>query len=159
MLRAAALSLLCLCGGISAKAENLRPTGTNCALESPPATGGEESNHGALLRIFPRAKDIGPTYTGCQVVLTQTGSKWQLVSLTEVVLGDPVRIWFESESTTPALSCRYRAGKVVSGDAATCPMAAFILLKSLAPGCVVRLKQLVAKDGLSANWPKDCTYE
>jgi hypothetical protein len=159
MLRAIALALLCICGAISSYAQNLRPSGANCTLEAPPATAGEESNHGVLLRVFPRAKSIGRSYTGCQVVLAQADSKWQLVSLTEIVRGDPVRIWFESPRSDNSLSCRYRAGKVITGESNDCPAAEFLLAKSMARGCVAKLQQLVAKEGLSGAWPKECTYE
>jgi len=136
-----------------------RPKGKNCDLSSPPPNAGEESNHGVTLRVYPRARDIGARYSGCQVLLAPTAEGWSTVSLTEVVSGDPVRVWFPDSSDEAALVCRYRRGKVVQGNPATCPAPEFILVKSLAVGCVSLLKERVAKEGLGAPWPLHCKFE
>jgi len=94
-------------------AEIVRPAGKNCDLSSPPATAGEEMSHGVVLRIFPRAKDIDAEYTGCQAVLAPYEGMWVIVSLTEVVQGDPVRIWSEHERDPGILACRFKNGKVL----------------------------------------------
>jgi hypothetical protein len=116
-------------------------------------------NHGAVLRIYPRAKDIGARYTGCQVLFAPHAGKWHVVSLTEVVNGEPVRIWSEHEPDESVLACRYKNGKVVVGNPEKCPMAEFLLLKSMAPGCVKLMQEAVAKQGLGAQSPKQCEYE
>lgn len=134
-----------------------RPTGENCTLTSPPSEAGEETNHGQVLRIYPRAKDIGPAYTGCQALFALQAKKWLIVSLTEIVNGDPVRVW--SEDAQSVLACRYNSGKVVAGDPEKCPMARFLLLKSMAPGCVKRIQESVAKQGLGTPRPKQCEYQ
>ena len=139
--------------------ENPRPTGSNCDLVAPPSAAGEESNHGAILRIFPQARDIDGQYTGCQVLFAEYQGKWVVVSLTEVIQGDPVRIWSEHEQNNPAMSCRYAHGQVVRGDPDTCPPAEFILVKSLAPGCVKLIREAVAQRGLGASRSKGCEYE
>jgi hypothetical protein len=119
--------------------ENERPNGTNCDLAAPPDSAGEEFNHGIILRIYPRALDITNTYSGCQIMWAPDGAKWAVISLTEVVEGDPVRIW-SPHSTNPQLTaCRYKNGRVVSGVAATCAAPDFLLVKSLAPGCVKKV--------------------
>jgi hypothetical protein len=66
-----ASALLLLCGPAFA-GEIGRPVGKNCDLAEPPDTAGEEFDHGALLRIYPRARDIGMSYNGCQAVWVQT---------------------------------------------------------------------------------------
>ena len=86
-------------------------------------------------------------------------ARHKVVSLTEVVQGDPVRIWSEHEAANPAMSCRYSKGKVVVGNPETCPMAEFILVKSLAPGCFQSIRESVAQQGLGAPWPTGCKYE
>ena len=143
----------------SSATDNPRPAGKNCALSAPPPSAGEESNHGAILRIFPRARDIDSQYTGCQALFAQYNGQWAVVSLTEVVKGDPVRIWSEQDPDDDSLSCRYRQGKVVQGNPDTCPMPEFILLKSLAPGCAQVIREDAAKRGLGAPTPKGCQYE
>jgi hypothetical protein len=154
----AALALVVL-HGVSHGAENPRPIGKNCALAAPPQTAGEESNHGAVLRIFPRAKDINDEYTGCQALFAEYNGKWVVVSLTEVIKGDPIRIWSEHDPDSAAMSCRYTKGKVVRGNPDTCPSAEFILMKSLAPGCVQIIREAVSKHGLGAPRPAACEYE
>lgn len=116
-------------------------------------------NHGVVLRIFPRAKDIDATYTGCQALLVPDGKKWAIVSLTEIVNGDPVRIWSEDEKDPAVLACRFKGGKVVEGDPDNCPMPQFLLIKSLAPGCVRTIQDAVAKHGLGAPRPPKCEYQ
>jgi len=136
-----------------------RPTGLNCNLKVPPKEAGEEHNHGAILRIFPRAKNIGSTYSGCQTLFAAEQDRWVIVAMTEVVKGDPVRIWSEIETAPNFLACRYAKGKVVRGDREQCPDAQHILAKSMAPGCVERLRRLVEKNGLGTPLPKGCAYE
>ena len=159
MRSAVALFMLSLTLGFAHGAENPPPLGKNCSLVEPPSLAGEESNHGAILRIFPRARDIDSRYTGCQAMFAEYAGRWVVVSLTEVVQGDPVRIWSEHEAANPAMSCSYSKGKVVVGNPETCPMAEFILVKSLAPGCFQSIRESVAQQGLGAPWPTGCKYE
>jgi hypothetical protein len=145
--------------GVANASGNARPAGRNCALAAPPASAGEESDHGIIFRIFPRAKDINTEYSGCQALLIQDEAKWVLVSLTEVLNGDPVRIWSEGNPSDPALSCRYSKGKVVSGSSGTCPLAKSLLVKSMAPGCVRRIQESLAQGGSAVSRPQECKYE
>lgn len=140
-------------------AENPRPVGPNCALSAPPANSGEESNHGAILRVFPRARDINSKYSGCQALFAEHKGQWVVVSVTEVVQGDPVRVWSEQSLDDDSLFCRYSRGKVVRGNPETCPMPDFILLKSLAPGCAQRIREAVINRGVGAPMPEGCKYE
>lgn len=135
------------------------PEGTNCRLAKPPDVAGEEMNHGVTLKIFPRARDIGSDYSGCQVLWAPNGNKWQVITITEVVRGDPVRLW--SPHATPAENaCRYRNGAVVAGDPDKCqPHPGYLLKRSMAPGCVEKIKTFVAKNGLGASRPEGCEYE
>jgi len=139
--------------------ESKRPVGKNCELAEPPAGAGEETNHGVVLRIFPRAKDIDAKYTGCQVLFAPEKEKWVAVSLTEVVNGDPVRVWSDHEQSAQERACRYKSGKLVAGIAETCPSPEFILIKSLAPGCVRLIQDAAAKQGIGAVWPPQCVYQ
>lgn len=134
-----------------------RPTGKNCNLASPPAAAGEDFNHGITLRIYPRAKDIDAHYSGCQVLLMPEGEKWVTVSLTEVIGGDPVRVWSAYEKDPAVLACRFKRGKVIQGDPGKCPVPEFILLKSVPRACVDKMKN-AANQG--TQWPpKGCEYE
>jgi hypothetical protein len=136
-----------------------RPVGKNCTLATPPSSAGEEMNHGAVLRIYPRAKDINADYTGCQVLFAPHAKKWHVVALTEVVRGEPVRVWSEHERDEAVLACRYKGGNVVAGNAEKCPAVESLLVKSLAPGCAKLMQEAVAKQGLGAQHPAHCEYE
>jgi hypothetical protein len=130
---------------------NDRPTGSNCNLTVPPPSAGEETNHGVVHRIYPRAKDIGPAYTGCQVLMVPDNGKWVVIMLTEIIKRDPVRIWSEHENDPARLACRFQKGKLVQGNPDTCPSPRSLLLKSMAPGCVERW--------LAAPLPPECEYQ
>jgi hypothetical protein len=116
-------------------------------------------NHGATLRIYPRAKDVGAEYSGCQVLFAPHAGKWHVVSLTEVVKGEPVRIWSAHEKDQSVLACRYKGGKVVVGNPGKCPSPDFLLVKSMAPGCVKLVGDSVSKSGMGAKWPSQCEYQ
>jgi hypothetical protein len=148
------IAFLTVSAGASAGDTNPRPNGRNCDLASPPADAGEEMSHGTTLRVYPRAKDIDSKYSGCQVLFAPNAEKWAVVSLTEVVKGDPVRVW--AGEPDPAMDCRFKQGKVVRGDPGKCPMPEFLLLKSMAPGCVEIVREAVATHGLGAPRPREC---
>jgi hypothetical protein len=151
---AATLVLFLLFHGV-AIAGNDRPVGINCDLKVPPTLAGEEINHGFVLRIYPRAKDISASYTGCQVLFHPDGDKWVVVTLTEVIAGDPVRIWSADDDSEMA-ACRFKNGKLVAGNPEKCPMPRFLLLRSLAPGCFVQTRKAVETNGLGAPRPPEC---
>jgi hypothetical protein len=144
---------------LSLAAEAGRPAGVNCALASPPDAAGEESDHGFTLRIYPRARDIGASYTGCQTMWAPDKGKWFVVSIIEIEEGDPKRIWSPDDPTGGHQACRYKNGKVIAGNADECPAPEFLIAKSLAPGCVAKLRQSVAQHGMGTPWPPGCSYE
>ena len=143
--------------GVASAAQ--RPTGSNCNFAQPPSSAGEEMNHGIVMRIHPRAKDIGPSYTGCQVLFAPQEKGWIVVSVTEVLRGDPVRVWSPHAQNATLIACRFRKGKVVAGDPEKCPMPEFLLLKSVAPGCLQIIRETVAKGGVGAPRPPECEYQ
>jgi hypothetical protein len=137
-----------------------RPSGKNCGLAVPPANAGEEHNHGMIFRIYPRARDIGPTYTGCQMVwMPQDNNKWLVLTITEIKLGDAVRIWSPEASDPVRFSCTYRKGQVIKGDAANCAIPESLIVKSVAPGCMEKIFQAVARGGIAAASPAGCEYD
>ena len=149
---------LLLCALSVHAADAGKPTGKNCDLASPPAAAGERENHGVTLLVYPRAKDIDARYSGCQVLFAPEGKKWIVVFLTEVVNGDPVRIWCPYETDDEALACRFKQGRVVQGNPDTCPASKFILLESMAPGCARIVQDAAAKHGLEVPRPPECKY-
>ncbi|WP_157214704.1 hypothetical protein [Polaromonas sp. CF318] len=160
ILRVACL-LMCLplCMLPARAADIEKPVGKNCGLASPPAAAGEEMTHGVTLRVYPRAKDIDTRYSGCQALFAPEGEKWIVLSLTEVVNGDAVRVWSTYETDAEALACRFKKGKVVHGNPDTCPAPEFILVKSMAPGCARILPGAATQHTLAAPRPPGCEYD
>jgi len=159
MKRVLMLLALLVVGLLVHAAPSPRPTGKNCTLSVPPAAAGEEFDHGVTLRIFPRAKSITASYSGCQTLFAPNGGGWVVVSITEVVHGDPVRLWSPEESDPNVIECRYKNGRVLSGVAERCAAPEFLLVKSLAPGCVKKIQAAVAAGGIGAPTPQGCEYE
>ena len=136
-----------------------RPEGENCEISIPPANSGEEMNHGATLKIYPRAKDIGESYSGCQSLWAPNNGGWVAVAVSEYVNGDPVRLWSPHEIDPDRKACLYSKGKLVEGNNGKCPVPESLVIKSMPSGCVEKLRNAVAKIGLSAPRPQGCSYE
>ncbi|WP_407116044.1 hypothetical protein [Bradyrhizobium sp. LMG 9283] len=153
---AVALALLLLIPFGVGQAAEMRPQGKNCELVEPPADAGEDTNHGMVLRVYPRAKDIGPNYSGCQLLMVQSKEKWLVVLYTEVTAGDPIRVWSEFEPAPAKLACRFKAGKLVSGNEEICPAPQDLLTRSLAPGCVSAIGEEINK---RTPRPVGCDYD
>jgi hypothetical protein len=125
MLLMSALVLLC---GCALADERDRPVGQNCDLATPPTGAGEEAHHGVLLRVFPRAREIGAHYDGCQVVWIQREKDVTLAWIVVVQRGEAVRIW----SRDPEM--RAMLGQTSKN----------MIMKSYLPGCISK-----APDGLT----------
>ena len=79
--------------------------------------------------------------------------------MVEIVKGDPIRIWSPHNTESHVTSCRFKAGRVVRGNPAECPMPEYLVQKSLAPGCVERIRQAVAIGGIEIASPAGCEYD
>ena len=155
MIRIPVLLLLTSLSMAAWSADASAPQGTNCSLDAPPPDAGEEMNHGATLRIYPRIVRIDAHYSGCQTLWAPTKTGWEIIAVTEVSAGDPVRLWSPHASgDSERYACRYSKGKVVSGKAATCAAPEFLLMHSVAPGCVG--KMLNAQQGSNV---RGCEYD
>jgi hypothetical protein len=137
---------------VAVSADSGRPVGQNCSLAQPPADAGEEMNHGITLKIYPRARNIGSNYTGCQAMWYPDGDKWGVVAIVAIEHGDPVRIWSPDGGDPARFACHYKQGRVIRGDAKHCAAPEFLIAKSLAPGCVERIKA-------AGQFPAGCKYE
>lgn len=135
-----------------------RPTGNNCDVSEPPESAGEDFNHGGVIRVYPRAKDINEKYTGCQTTWLPDKEKWLIVSMVAIEFGYPIRIWAPSIPGPIPANCTYKKGKLRKGDAKSCPDAKSLTVKSLDPGCGEKIKLAVAA-GLGAQMPSGCKYE
>ena len=158
-MRTPLLFLLLIYCAVGFAAESGRPNGKNCNLSAPPDSAGEETNHGITLRIFPRARDIDNQYTGCQTMWLPDGNKWIPLTMVAIDKGDAVRLWAPDKSNPILFSCTYKRGKVVKGDAQNCAAPQFLIAKSLAPGCVEKIRKAISEAGLGAPRPPGCEYE
>ena len=130
--------------------ETGHPTGENCSLSAPPEGSGEQVDRGTTVRVFPRARDIGAKYSGCQTRWAPDKDHWNVVAVVGIVSGEPVRVWSPEVSV---VTCLYDKGKIVQGDTKTCPDGQSLILKSLAPGCLEKIRK-----GGSAR-PQGCEPE
>jgi hypothetical protein len=124
--------------------ESGRPTGENCNLSSPPDSAGETLDHGVTLKIFPRARDLGTKYSGCQGRWVADKKGWRLSSLVVIKDGLPMRLWKPEVSF---VTCIYDKGKVVLGDPKSCPDQRELILASRAAGCLDRIQRTIAQGG------------
>jgi hypothetical protein len=125
-------------------------------MAAPPDAAGEESDHGSTLRIFPRARDIGGKYSGCQLRWTQGKDRWNLVGVVAIATGEPVQLWSPDVSV---VTCRYDKGQLVAGEAKSCPASQGLILKSRAPGCLEKIRRTISQGGNAAPRIPGCDPE
>jgi len=136
--------------------ETGRPTGENCGLAAPPEAAGEEVDHGLTLRIYPRARDIGSKYGGCQVRWAADKDRWNVVAIVSIVSGEPVRLWSPQVSV---VTCLYDKGKLIQGDARNCPDSQSLVLKSRAAGCLEKIQRTISQGGNPSPHIEGCEPE
>ena len=100
----------------------------------------------ALLLVFPRVKDMGNFFTGCQSIWRRSEGLTTLLVRLEFKAGELIAM--RDPSTTEV--CHYRAGKLVGGSPVQCANAGMAPLRSLAPGCIAKLS------GFNEPAPKEC---
>lgn len=137
-------------------ADNDQPKGAYCGLPVPPADAGEELNHDVQMRIYPRARDMRISYSGCQTMWVAKGNQWITKSVVAIERGQPVRIWSPDPADAKLMVCRYLNGRIVRGDVASCPNAQLLVMESLAPGCIDKVRKAM---GAKAPRPAGCDYE
>jgi hypothetical protein len=128
------LSTVIGCGicGSSAASSGLR--GPNCSLSVPPEDAGEDGSH-YLLMVYPRAKDLGAKYSGCQSRWMWAGTDWHLLEISYFWRGELRTHHLPSYQGSPAVTCRYSKGVLLSGERRSCPRAKELPRKSLSAGC------------------------
>ena len=62
-----------------------------CAIADPPSEAGEQAHMGELLLVYPRAKNIGEAFTGCQSLWGRAKAGTQLIGRFEYMKGS--RSW------------------------------------------------------------------
>jgi len=145
-----------------AVAEEPRPLGKNCDLDSPPPASGEDAHmYGGAFKIYPRAKNIDGNYNGCQVVWRSSGENidnWSLYVVFELKGEELVQAWMPIESEYSHSKCKYENGQLISGNTNHCFKPERVPVKSMASGCLSGL--LAASYDRKAQLPKGClSYE
>jgi hypothetical protein len=112
-------------------------SGRNCAVVAPPAGAGEVSNAETLIKVYPRAADIGGDYAGCQSAWVGKGERWTLVARILFESGQPRAVWVPGDPPG-APRCRYDAQGLAGGAPDQCPEPQQLILRSLPAGCVER---------------------
>lgn len=158
ILRLVLASLLLLLDDSSTAAESKRPVGQNCDLATPPKSAGEDTNHGLLLFVFPRARDIGVNYTGCQLIWTQSKTEVTLGWLVWIQSGKAVRVWStDAEMNAMLGQCFWEKGILKNGRAETCGNSEDTVMKSYLPGCISKgPRQPLSNSEFDAYWEKHC---
>ncbi len=105
--------------------------GANCGLSKPPAQSGEENLHGGAVKIFPRKKDVGPSYVGCLIVWAPAETGLGILGVTYIENGVAIAFW----SPADGQFCKYQSEKPVE-PASNCPMYRFLTPRSMPVGCV-----------------------
>jgi hypothetical protein len=131
-------ALLLLCGGAFGD-ERDRPVGQNCDLATPPSSAGEETHHGVLLLVFPRAREIGAHYEGCQVVWIQRKEAVTLAWIVVIQGGQAVRVWSEDAEM-----------KAMLGNSKG------MIMKSYLPGCISKAPDAMTESEFRAYDRRHC---
>jgi hypothetical protein len=115
--------------------QNVNVSMPNCGLKEPPADSGEDSDHGILMKIFPRRGAIGSTYSGCQTVWAGDGKTWFVVAVGIFEGGKVTRMRMPSRPEDPVEQCLIQSGRLVKGNEGTCSSLDMFPYNSMAPGC------------------------
>ena len=140
-----------------------KPTGSNCNLTAPPKEAGEiidgPLNGGLPFAVFPRAKDINKSYSGCQAIWSVVPGApvtwptvWKPIIWVEIVNGSVARAWSPVPGHSEANKCRFDQGRLVAGESTACTLIANFPLKSMRPGC---LKSMLGSES-STSGSLDC---
>jgi hypothetical protein len=128
---------------IAAASAPILPNAANCSLPSPPASAGEDKPQGQLMKMYPRAKDVTRSYTGCQRAWLWREGRWLIFS-TRYYSAGVLRAFYGPELEGKATSvCLFQNGKLDAGSSGACPsfVEASKPAPSLAPGCVTASAQ------------------
>jgi hypothetical protein len=149
-----ALVLLCGCAFAD---ERDRPVGQNCQLATPPQGAGEEAHHSVLMLVFPRARQIGPDYNGCQVVWIKREKEATLAWIVVIQGGEAVRVWSQDAEITAMLGqCVWEKGVLKKGAAEVCGNSKSMIMKSYLPGCISKVPAGLTDSEFEAYGRKFC---
>jgi len=144
------LGLLLLASASGSWAAPERPQGANCRLTAPPASAGEVMTPAESWFVYPRTRDIGPGYRGCQTVWAPAErGGWEIVVSFRIEQMAIAEVWPPPPDGESVDHCRYSHGRVLAGGPGSCRTLA---TRSLPAGCLARS----VKEHLYPAMPRGC---
>jgi len=117
-----------------------RPQGANCRLTAPPRSAGEINAPRELAFVYPRTKDIGMGYLGCQTVWARgEHGAWEIVSLVRIERRNVVEVWPPPPDGESPGHCIYSRGRILPNSPDDCRTLQTI---SFPAGCLARSLKL-----------------
>jgi hypothetical protein len=125
---------------IVALAQSANAEPDTCKMSEPPATAGEEAHMGELLLVYPRAKDAGDRFTGCQSIWGRTKTGTRLIGRFEYSRGKFVAV----HEGPKRIQCAYSGDELRAGSDPSCPDSPPSLIPTLPPGCFSKIRRRMA---------------
>ncbi|WP_431048257.1 hypothetical protein [Roseateles sp. L2-2] len=138
---------------IVAVAHSANAAPDTCKMSEPPPTAGEEAHMGELLLVYPRAKDAGDRFSGCQSIWGRTKTGSQLIGRFEYSRGAFVAVHDGAKRTR----CTYSNDELRAGSDPVCPGSLPSLIPTLPPGCFAKFQRRAA--GANESSPECDTFE
>lgn len=127
-----------------------RPQGPNCHLTAPPRMAGEINAPRQIVFVYPRTKDIGMGYRGCQTSWARgEHGKWDIVSLVRIEQRSIVEVWPPPPDGKSPDHCIYSHGRILPDSPTSCRALQTI---SFPAGCLARSFRLHVYPAM----PKGC---
>jgi hypothetical protein len=147
------VALAFLTGGLismACGATSERPQGENCRLTAPPRSAGEINAPRQVVFVYPRTKDIGIGYLGCQTAWARgEHGTWEIVSLVRIERRNVVEVWPPPPDGESPGHCTYSHGRILPNSPDECRTLQTI---SFPPGCLTRSLRLHVYPAM----PKGC---
>lgn len=113
-----------------------RPKGANCRLDAPPRSAGEINAPREIAFVYPRTKDIGMGYLGCQTVWVRgEHGAWDIVTLVRIERRSIVEVWPPPPDDESPEHCAYSHGRILPNGPAVCRA---LQTLSFPAGCLAR---------------------
>lgn len=108
---------------------------SNCNIIQPPKASGDSVLNGRLMKVFPRRKQMGENYTGCQTLWLDIQRRHELERIMVLYFKNgEIKIQQHMEAGR-SFSCRYYAGSLLPNSKIECSKKSLDSLSSYPAGC------------------------
>ncbi len=108
----------------------------NCNIIQPPKASGDSALNGRLMKVFPRRKQMGENYTGCQTLWLDIQRMHKLERILVLYFENgEIKVQQHMEAGR-SFSCRYYAGSLLPNSKIECSKKSLDSLSSYPAGCV-----------------------